>query len=66
MTKTYNPPLMQNIGPLVDPEEMKNLRKAFNLVHDEVIITGDYKELEQRLLELMNEFPKPEDEDASE
>ena len=58
MTKIYNPPIMQNIGPPVDPAEVKNLRKAFGLVHDEVLITGDYKELEQRLVELMNEFPQ--------
>lgn len=56
MTEIYNPPMMQNVGPPHDPKVVRELREALGLVHDELIIEGDYEELERRLLESMNEF----------
>ena len=60
MAKIHNSPL-HNIGPPVDPEKVKDLRQALGLVHDGCLVTGDYEELERRLLEQMNEFFKLED-----
>lgn len=60
MAKIYNPPLMQNVGPPHDPKVVRGIREALGLVHDELIISGDYEELEQRLLKQMDEFFGPE------
>jgi len=56
MTKIYNPPMMQNIGPPVDMSRLAKLRAALlgpQYVHGEILVIGSYKELEERLSALL-------------
>ena len=61
MARLPEMPPLQNVGPVVDPEVMRELHAAFRapaFIHDEMWMdTLDYREAELRLYKLMEKFP---------